>query len=601
MDTAARTPLHRALDLLAPLGLLLIVGTAAWQRSSTKALPGQPRFYYMAGAALILAHLALRWDAVAARIGRRQMRYGTNTAVLVSTVLALLGGLNYLAYRRDKSWDLSKGQRHSLSDQTRKVLSGLHEDVTLTYFERGNRIEEARARFEQYRHASPRVKVAYVDPVVNPAQARDYEITAVPTVVVEKAGRREKISNDSEQDITNAIIKVTRGAKKTVCFVEGEGERDVDDGSARGYSGAKAALAKTQYETRKVFLAREGAVPADCTVLVVAGPEKDLFPPAVEAIRRFVKGGGKALLLVDPELRGATPSLVALAGDWNLQVGHDIVVDSSGMGQMVGGGPLTPVVINYPYHEITKDLREVMTVFHTARSVQAGTGGTPGISAQNIAETFDVAWAETDLSLKGQVKFEEGKDRRGPVSLAAVATLTGGALAPAGAAGLPPPPAIAPAAPALEGPVIASPGAPPPPSPSPTASPSPGAAEPSRGPGQAASPEASPSAPPSAEPSPAASPGPDESKREARVAVYGDSDWASNALLAVQGNQDLFVNTVAWLAQDPDLISIRAREPEDQRLFLTQQQQGNVRLFSVILLPGALLSLGVLSWWRRRG
>jgi len=592
MAAPARRPLSRALDLLAPLGLLVVVGATAWQRSSTKALPGQPRWYYIAGATLILAHLTLRWDDVAARIGRRQMRYGTNTAVLVSTVLALLGGLNYLAYKRDKSWDLTKGQRHSLSDQTRKMLSGLREDVTLTYFERGNRMDEARARLEQYRNASPRVKVAFVDPVVNPGQARDYEITAVPTVVVEKAGRREKISNDSEQDITNAIIKVTRGAKKTVCFVEGEGERDIDDGAARGYSGAKAALAKSQYETRKVFLAREGAVPADCTVLVVAGPEKDLFPPAVESIRRFVKGGGKALLLLEPELRGSTPSLVALAGDWNLQVGHDIVVDSSGMGQMVGGGPLTPVVMNYPSHEITKDLREVMTAFHTARSVQAGTGGAPGIAAQNIGETFDVSWAETDLSLKGQVRFDEGKDRRGPIALAAVATLSGGALAPAGAAAPPSPLAAASPAPTLEGPVITSPGAPPPP---PSASPSPAAgASPSP---SAAAPEASPSA----ELAPSSSPSPDESKREARVAVYGDSDWVSNALLGVQGNQDLFVNTVAWLAQDPDLISIRAREPEDQRLFLTQQQQGNVRLFSLILLPGALLALGVASWWRRRG
>jgi ABC-type uncharacterized transport system involved in gliding motility auxiliary subunit len=580
--SSARGPLLRALDLLAPLGLLVIVGAAAWQRFTTKALPGQPRWYYIAGAALILMHLVLRWDDVAARIGRRQMRYGTNTAVLVVTVLVLLGGLNYLAYKRDKTWDLSKGQRHSLSDQTRRALEGLREDVTLTYFERGNRMAEARARLEQYQQASSKVKVAFVDPVVDPARAREYEITAVPTVVIDKGGRREKISNDSEQDITNAIIKVTRGAKKTVCFVEGEGERDLDDGSARGYSGAKAALGKAQYDTRTVFLAREAVVPADCTVLVVAGPEKDLLPPAVEALRRFVRGGGKALIMIEPELRGSSPSLVALAGDWNLQVGSDVVVDSSGMGQMVGGGPLTPVVMNYPVHEITKDLREVMTVFHTARSVQAGTGGTPGIVAQNIAEGFEVAWAETDLSLKGQVRFDEGKDRRGPVSLAAMATLSGSALGPS----TPPTPAPA-ASPAatLEGPVIASPGAPPPPSAPPL--------------GASPSPSSEPSPAPS--PTPEASPSPDESKREARVAVYGDADWASNALLGVQGNQDLFVNTVAWLAQDPDLISIRAREPEDQRLFLTQQQQGNVRLFSLFLLPGALLALGIYSWWRRRG
>ncbi|HET8646555.1 MAG TPA: Gldg family protein [Vicinamibacteria bacterium] len=568
----------RPFDVLAPLGLLVLVGTLAWQRLSTRPLPGQPRWYFAAAAALVLAHLVLRWDDVAARVGRRQMRYGANTAVLVLTMLALLVGVNYLANRRNKSWDLTKGQRHSLSEQTVKVLDGLQKDVTLTYFERSSQMQPGKERLEQYRQRSSRVKVVYVDPVVDPAPAREFEITG-PTVVVAVGPRTEKVANVSEQDITNAIIKATRGARKTVCFVEGEGERDIDDGSQRGYSGVKAALGKTQYDTRKVFLAREGTVPADCTVLVVAAPEKDLLPPAVEAIRRFVKAGGKALLLVEPDLRGSTPSLVSLAADWNLQVGSDVVVDSSGMGQIVGGGPLTPVVLNYPYHDITKDLADVMTAFHTARSVQAGTGGAAGIAAQNVAETFEASWAETDLALKGQVRFDEGQDRRGPVSLAAVATLSGTALDPLGAS---PPPVAPSSAPALEGPVIASPGPLPPSSPSPALD------------ALSASPSPSP-------PAPAPSPSPDESKREARVAVFGDADFASNALLQVQGNQDLFVNAVAWLAQDPDLMSIRAREPEDHRLFLTQQQQGNVRLVSLVLLPGALLAMGIASWWRRRG
>jgi ABC-type uncharacterized transport system involved in gliding motility auxiliary subunit len=576
MDTPARPSGFRPYDVLSLLGLLVIVGAFGWQRFTTKALPGQPRWYYIAGATLILLHLTLRWDSIAAAVGRRQIRYGTNTAVMVAAVLAVLAGLNYFAVKRDKSWDLSKGRRHSLSDQTRKVLDSLKADVTLTYFDRGNRLQEGREQLEQYRRASTRVKTDYVDPLVNPGPAREHEITG-PTVLVVMGDRREKVTSASEQDITNAIIKVTRGSKKTVCFVEGEGERDLDDGAPRGYSGARAALAKTQYDTRKVLLAKEGAVPADCTVVVVAGPEKDMFPPAVDALRRYVQGGGKALLMLEPDLRGSSPALLALAGEWNVTVGSDVVVDSSGMGQMVGGGPLTPVVMNYPFHEITKDLREVMTVFHTARSVKAAAGGAPGVAAQDIAETFEVAWAETDLSLKGQVQYQEGQDRRGPIALGAVVTLSGAALAPSSAAS--PAPAASPAT-TLEGPVIASPGVPPPPSPS--ASPSPSAA-------------------PSAAASPEASPAPDESKREARVAVYGDSDWASNALLSVQGNQDLFVNTVAWLAQDPDLISIRAREPEDQRLVLSQQQQGNVRLFSLLLLPGALLAAGIYSWWRRRG
>jgi hypothetical protein len=121
----------RPFDVLAPLGLAVMVGALAWQRFTTRALPGQARWYYLAGLALVLAHLVLRWDDIAARIGRRQMRYGTNTAVMVVAVLGLLAGLNYLASRRNKTWDLTKQKRHSLSEQSRRVLDGLKDDITL--------------------------------------------------------------------------------------------------------------------------------------------------------------------------------------------------------------------------------------------------------------------------------------------------------------------------------------------------------------------------------------------------------------------------------------------------------------------------------------
>ena len=127
--------MRRAIDFLAPLGLIVIVGSAAWERSG-RTLPGRPDAYLIAGAALILAHLLLRWDEISRRVGRRQMKYGANTAVLVLVVVVILGALNYLVSRHTKRWDLTKNQRYSLSDQTKKVLGGLKEDVKVTYFQR---------------------------------------------------------------------------------------------------------------------------------------------------------------------------------------------------------------------------------------------------------------------------------------------------------------------------------------------------------------------------------------------------------------------------------------------------------------------------------
>lgn len=538
--------MRRAIDFLAPLGLVVIIASLAWQRIG-RTLPGKPEAYLIAGAVLILAHLLLRWDEVARLVGPRQMKYGANTAVLVAVIVAILGAVNYLVYRHSKRWDLTKNKRYSLSDQTKKVLGGLKEDVKITYFQRALESAAGKDRMQEYQAASPRVKVEFVDPIASPTKAIAHEVRGPwPILVVERGSKREKVSNDSEQDVTNALIKVTRDTKKTVCFLEGEGERDIDDGADSGFSAAKSALGKNQYETKKVLLAREPAVPAECTVMVVAGPQHDLLSNEVDSLRRFAKGGGKVLLMAEPEMKIATPNLDALAKEWNVDLGKDIVVDVSAASQLFGTGPLTPIAASYPYHEITKDFR-VMTAFHTARSAEAGKSSVEGVIAQNLVQTSPASWAESDLTLKEPVEMNEGKDRKGPISLGAVATIK------------------------------ASP--PPSPSPSPGGSPSPGA-----------SPAASPS-PTDAPPSPP----------EGRVAVFGDSDFASNALLGFQGNQDFFLNTVAWLAQDADLISIRPKEPEDQRMFLTRQQQQNVLLVALLLIPGAFVVLGIAAWWKRRG
>ena len=150
-------------------------------------------------------------------------------------------------------------------------------------------------------------------------------------------------------------------------------------------------------------------------------------------------------------------------------------------------------------------------------------------------------WSSGSL---GRIEMNEGKDRKGPISLGAVATIKS----------------------------------------SPAPSPSPASPAPAGSPSPSPSPSEEPPSPP-----------------EGRVAVFGDSDFASNALLGFQGNQDFFLNTVAWLAQDADLISIRPKEPEDQRMYLTRQQQQNVLIVALLLIPGTFVVLGVAAWWKRRG
>jgi ABC-type uncharacterized transport system involved in gliding motility auxiliary subunit len=530
--------LKRLVDFLAPAGFVIAVAALGWTRSG-QTLPGGLRPWLIAAAALVLVHLILRWEDATQGLGRRQMKYGTNTFVLVVVVLLILGAVNYLANRHSKRFDLTEGQRYSLADQTQKVLAGLEDEVTITYFQREREMLGGRDRLSEYQALSDNLQVEFVDPVQSPARAQAFDVRGPwPILIVQQGDQRERISNDSEEEITNAILKVTREGKKTVCVVEGQGERSIEDSSERGFSGARSALTNDLYEVQSVFLLREKTVPAECTVLVVPGPENDLAPEAISPIRDFVAAGGKALVMVEPELETSFPNLVALLEEWNIEAGGDVVVDVSGMGQLFGASELAPLVIDYPYHAITRDFR-VMTLFAGARSMQKGEGTVEGVSTQDLARTSEQSWAETTLTLEGALEFDEATDRLGPISLAAVATIQGEAPEPG-----PPPDADAGDDPE----------------------------------GETDEPEAP----------------------EGRVVAVGDADFASNSFLGFQGNQDLFLNMVAWLAEDADMISIRPKEPENQSLFLSRQVQQNVAWVALVILPLFFVVAGVVSWWRRR-
>jgi len=87
---------------------------------------------------------------------------------------------------------------------------------------------------------------------------------------------------------------------------------------------------------------------------------------------------------------------------------------------------------------------------------------------------------------------------------------------------------------------------------------------------------------------------------EARVAVFGDVDFASNELIETYRNSDLFVNTVNWLMGDIEAIAIRPQLSRASRFQLSSEQFLRIRTLSLFALPQALALVGVFVWWSRR-
>lgn len=542
MSGGNETSMKRAFDALGWVGVLLVVA-AVLIRFIRPELDTWWWRLAMGGLVVVLLYLATQWREFVALWTQRSARAGALSSASVLLLLGILIGINYIATRQHKRWDFTAGGQFTLSDQTRRVLTELEAPVTVKVFARDTEFQRFRDRFDGYTYVSDKVQVEYIDPDKQPGVARQWEIQQYGTIAIEHDGRIERLTTDGEQDITNAIVRAVEGGEKKIYFVQGHGERETTSADERtGYNAMAAALARDNFSIDGLVLAQQAGVPEDASVIVIAGPTTDYLAPELDMLRTYLDGGGKLIMLLDPPGNAnAQPltGLVALAREWGIEVGNNVVVDVSGVGQLLGAGPSVPVVATYPEHPITENFG-LLTAFPLARSVSPATGGPPERRAHTIAETSERSWADTDLAavFEGRpvARDEASGDVEGPISLAAAVGVD-----------TPAPPA---------------------------------AAEPAEG----------ETTPEDAAPRP-----------QTRLVVFGDSDFVSNSMLGTQGNLDLFLNAANWAAQQENLIAIRPRDPEDRRVTMTQDQQTRVGYFSALILPMAILGLGVFTWYRRRG
>ncbi len=353
------------------------------------------------------------------QINKRSLKYGTGSLLSVLIMLGIVVLLAFVTSRHTARADLTAQGLYSLSEQTKSVLNDLNKDVNIIAFYKQSDQVMAKDIFEEYAHRSGKIKYEFVDPNEKPQLARRYNVTQYNTVVVESGGKRETMNELNESNLTNAIIKVTRELDKTIYFLTGHGERDIENEGPQGISKAAEGIRQENYVVKTLNLAEEKSIPADCSVLVIAGPKADFFKFELDSIGSYVENGGKLMVLIDPQWK---PGLVDFLRKYNIKVGNDIIVDASGVGQLFGMGPEVPLVSNYTDHEIFKDF-SVMTFYPIACSVETATGGGAGFTAKVLIKTSPSSWAETNYMNKN-VQFNEGQDIKGPVPLAVISSKT---------------------------------------------------------------------------------------------------------------------------------------------------------------------------------
>jgi ABC-type uncharacterized transport system involved in gliding motility auxiliary subunit len=352
----------------------------------------------------------------------RTAAYGVNSLVTIFLVVAIVGVLNFLGSRYPKKLDLTKNKIHSLSEQTIKLIKGLQKPVKAVLYAKAQQRETIRPLLDNYKGLNPKFEVEFVDPDREPTRTKQAGIKKYGTLHLEVGTRESNVDDVTEEKLTNALIKLLKDKVPTLCATVGHGEHSFQGSDAEGYASMKKALGDESFTVTDLNLIQEAKVPDTCDGIAIIGPSKAFFAPEVKILSDYFANGGRAVIALDINVKGADPSpeLGALLSNWYVKVDSAMVVDPAS--RAFGVDASVPVVAIYSKdNPITKDFRiQDMSYFPFLRPLEVIPAAPETLHVNWLAQTTPKSFGVTDLKelASGAVQFHEGKDKTGPLDAA---------------------------------------------------------------------------------------------------------------------------------------------------------------------------------------
>lgn len=482
--------------------------------------------------------------------------HGGSSVVGIIIFLAIIIGLQYIAINNPIRWDMTHEKQHTLSPQSLRIMEQFKEKnepvEILAFYESKDQKKRVDVSdlIDRYRDVWSGLSYSFYDPDKDRAMALQNKIDSYPTTVVKSLGKTERISSVDEESLTNALLKLQRNETKKIYFLKGHGELSSTSTDQTGLSIARERILKQNYVVDDLLLLQASEVPSDAAVLIIAGPRTDLMAEELRSIDRFLARGGAIMVMMNP-FQGQ--DFARNLSHYGFELSDDIVVDR--MSQALGGDYLMPVITSYAPFPITRNF-DVASFFPQARSVRQVVDLPENIRAVELAFTSPASWTISESQLmSGSAEFDEKMGQKGPIPVMAVSTISSGDVVSAADQT---------------------------------------AKETKDQTGDAPKPD---------DPTKAddkTSSIHEKTTKKSRVVVFGSSQFASNKFFKLQGNGDLFMNTVSWLAEDENLISISPRSIKAQPVVLTADESMIALVVPVILTPLVVVIAGVVVFFYRR-
>ncbi|MBM74733.1 MAG: hypothetical protein CMK59_04985 [Proteobacteria bacterium] len=544
MRAQKRTGTQRWSWLLGAVGFLLTSSFLIYALRS-EVLDGGWIAVGACGSILVLSWLFIERNNLQSSAAEQGFQNNLTSVVLCAMALGVVVVINLIGIRYDQRIDLTKDKRFTLSEQSIKLLESLDIEIELLAFFSTNSEEAQNFGIlkDNFKSLTDKLSITTIDPLQDPILAQQYEITQdFGTIILKKGEQTIRIEDGfGEEQVVNALVRLSSGKQHNICFTTGHRELDTTDTyNPIGMGFAAQKLTGQNYKMSPINLMREGGVPDDCEVLLIAGPQSEFFPPEYEMIAKHIAQGKHLLLMIDPTL---CAPLTADMERYGVLIGDDIILEQNPKYQMMGGDESYILLDenSFDFHPMIQH-GSSMILMQGVRSVST-IEGIPGVQWQKLAQTTQSSWAETDYEM-GLLEPTPGEDPLGPVPVLAVGEITDPSHIIVGSVSL-------------------------------TQSNA------------------------SQQPSTTSEPN-FERKPGGKMIVLGSSSLVSNAMISVgPANLDFFLNSIAWLVGEEAQLSERANDNDVPTLQLNELQALLVWIFSILIAPGIFL-IGAINTWRTR-
>jgi hypothetical protein len=409
----------------------------------------------------------------------KRLRAGTNTLVSLIGASVILLAVNYLGMRHFARADWTAAGLYTLSDKSLKVLRALDRETTMYMLwstgDPSGRYEEAKEILDRYAAASPRLKVEVVDWDLNPEKvkmiidrygaktrqdlfgrtveagilvvsgdnvkfvsATDFEDFSPDPYGTPDSDEDDLSGFKAEQSLTSALIQVTSGDQAKLCFTQGHGEWVFDEHGGKALGHVKDELTQDGYKVEAIRTVGLSRIPGTCDAVLVVGPENAFLENEAALLERYLNGGGKLMLLLDPlvdETRFRETGLEGLSAKLGIKLSKDIVIEYDTQSLTSDVVFLATEVTNHdavkhlaiptgPGADASAGTRAYPIAFSIARTLLPRKDA--DVVSEDLVKTSENAWGEVDLKTFGASDTPPIKDQydtAGPAVIAMASSL----------------------------------------------------------------------------------------------------------------------------------------------------------------------------------